>query len=152
MAVVRSEEDLLEALGPLVQGLGYSIVEIHSTRIRGTTHVNMAIHRPDGVTVDGCAEVSRTILPRMEILYDTQDIYLEVASPGIDRKLKHPREYVIFKGKGVQIHLKDGKTVLRGLIGESHADAVTLIEESGQVDVLYEQIQKARLDDTQEVK
>ena len=136
----------------MAKGLGYSIVEGHFSYVRGSLHVNLAIYRPEGVSVDGCAEVSRTILPRMEILFDTQDIFLEVGSPGIDRKIKHPREYGIFTGNGVIIHLKDGTTMIRGIIHHADESSVTVQNQTGETTVLYEQIQKAKLDDTQEVR
>ncbi|HUX11872.1 MAG TPA: ribosome assembly cofactor RimP [Spirochaetia bacterium] len=151
LSVVRSEEGLLEALEPVVQGLGYLIVDLQYSRVRGTFHVNLVIHRPEGVSVQGCVDVSRTIHPRLEILLDSQDIYLEVTSPGIDRKIRQAREYAIFAGRGIGIWLKDG-TFLGGVIASCDESSVLIDTISGNTHILYGQIQKAKLDDTQEAR
>ncbi len=151
LSVVRSEEGLLEALEPVVRGLGYLIVDVQHSRVHGTFHVNLVIHRPEGVSVQGCVDVSRTIHPRLEILLDSQDIYLEVTSPGIDRKIRQPREYSIFAGRGIGIWLKDGST-LGGIIKSCDESSVLIDTKSGSKRIPYEQIQKAKLDDTQEAR
>lgn len=151
MAVVRSEEDLLEALEPVVQGLGYRIVDVRHSRVKGTLHVNLVIYRPEGVSVQSCADVSRTILPRLEIIFDSQDIYLEVGSPGIDRKIRLVREYEIFSGKGVAILRKDGST-LKGIIARCDDTSVYVRTGQDEARILYEEIQKSKLDDTQEAR
>jgi len=151
LAVVRSEEDLLEALEPVVEGLGYRIVDVRHSWVKGTLHVNLVIYRPEGVSVQSCADVSRTVRPRLEILFDSQDIYLEVGSPGIDRKIRLAREYGIFSGKGVAILKKDGST-LKGIINRSDDTSVYVKTTENETRILYEEIQKSKLDDTQEAR
>ncbi|WP_455382413.1 ribosome assembly cofactor RimP [Salinispira pacifica] len=151
MAVVRTEEDLLGALEPVVQGLDYQVVDVRYSYVKGTLHVNLVIFRPEGVSVQGCADVSRTVLPRLEIIFDSKDIYLEVASPGIDRKIRLLREYAIFRGRGVSVLKKDGSTV-KGIIEQTDEESVAVRTDAGLSRISYEEIQKSKLDDTQEAR
>ena len=152
LAFIRTDEDLIAELSPVVEGLGYLIVEAKHARMRGTTHVTLVIYRSDGVTVDGCADVSRTVLPRLSILFDTQDVALEVGSPGIDRKIKHNREYGIFIGRGVQVLLRDTADWFGGVIRSADDSIVEIEGAAGPRAVAYDQIQKAKLDEAQEVR
>jgi ribosome maturation factor RimP len=100
-------ETLFEELEPLINGLNLILVDCTYGNIKGTHHVGLIIHTNQGVGTDECAKVFRLIQPRLEILFDSREIHLEVGSPGIDRKIKHPREYNIFTGKQVKIYVQD---------------------------------------------
>lgn len=152
MAVIRTDEDLIAELEPVVDGLGFRIVEAKQARVRGTLHVAVVIYGPDGVSVDACAQVSRTLMPRLELLFSTQDIALEVGSPGIDRKIKDNREFEIFTGRGVQVLLIDSDEWIGGTIDAVDALSVTISGGFGSRSVPFEKIQKAKLDEAQEVR
>ena len=102
--------------------------------------------------MDDCAEVHTTILPRIQIIEDQQDIDLEVSSPGIDRVLKSPHEFEVFVGKGVRVlQVADGQWVA-GIIKSLEGDMLTLSRSGEDYTVHMEAIHKAKLDDTQEVE
>ncbi len=79
---------------------------------------------------------------------------LEVSSPGIDRPLKFPRQYVKNVGRNLQVTLKD-KTQQSGAIKSADEQQVvlanTVIEREGkkkktllvETPIPYEQIEKA---------
>ena len=92
--------ELRENVSPVVKAMGFSIVELESSVVSGRTHVHLVIYRPSGVSIDDCAEVHRTVQPRLETLMDDRDIALQVASPGVDRAIKSNIEYSVFVGRG----------------------------------------------------
>lgn len=57
------------------------------------------------VNLDDCENVSRSLSDFFEELIPFK-YYLEVSSPGIERKIKSTKEYLIFKGKDINIKLK----------------------------------------------
>ena len=139
-----------ELLFPVLEAMGYRVVEITSRPVKGTLHVHIVIYKDDGVGVDDCAAVHRTALSRIEVLYGERDVHLEVSSPGIDRRLKSTREYSVFVGKGVTVYLRDG-TQLGGVIRSAGSDSVTLLSNGREVTLFFNEIQKTKLDDSQEV-
>ncbi len=58
------------------------------------------------VGIDDCEKVSRSLSDFLEELIPFK-YYLEVSSPGIERKLKSDKEYLIFKGKDINLKLKE---------------------------------------------
>jgi ribosome maturation factor RimP len=147
-----AEQHLTDELRPVIEGLGYQIVEIRAKRRKDGYAVHVVLHREGGITVDDCAEVHTTILPRIQIIEEEQDISLEVSSPGIDRVLKSPAEFGVFIGKGARVlQVADGKWV-GGIITAYDERTVTLSRSGQEYAIEVEAIQKAKLDDTQEVE
>src|SRR5947208_9517084 len=67
------------------------------------------IDKPGGVTHEDCANLSREV----STILDVEDAVpggsylLEVSSPGLDRKLVRPADYVRFAGSRVRIATRD---------------------------------------------
>lgn len=58
------------------------------------------------ITLEDCENVSRSLGDFLDELIPVK-YYLEISSPGIERKLKSDKEYVIFKGKDITLKLKN---------------------------------------------
>ena len=58
------------------------------------------------VNLDDCERVSRSLSDFLEELIPFK-YYLEVSSPGVERKIKSDKEYLIFKGKDINLKLKE---------------------------------------------
>jgi ribosome maturation factor RimP len=109
--------------------------------------VRVFIDKPAGVTVDDCARVSNH-LTRLFAVENVNYDRLEVSSPGLDRPLVKPADYVRFAGQEAELKLatpvanaKKVKGVLRGC-----ADgAVVVATAAGEVSVPLADIVRARL-------
>jgi len=60
-----------------------------------------------GVTLEDCENVARSLYDFLDELIPCK-YYLEVSSPGLERKLKSDREYLLFQGKNIMLKLKSG--------------------------------------------
>ena len=135
---------------PLVDGLGYILVEISVTKINTQTRVRVAISRKnseEGIGVDDCAKVHRALFPRLEALMSSQDVYLEVMSPGMERNVKNAAEFALFVNSPIRVWSRE-KTdwVLGNLISaDSEALVMELLEGAYKVTVPYNDIAKAKL-------
>ncbi len=58
------------------------------------------------VNLDDCENVSRSLSAFLEELISFK-YYLEVSSPGVERKLKSNKEFIIFKGKDISLKLRE---------------------------------------------
>jgi ribosome maturation factor RimP len=88
--------------------------------------------RPDGsMTIDDCEAVSKAISPLLDVQDIVSDAYrLEVSSPGIDRPLVRPSDFVVWAGSEAKIELTapiDGRKRFRGHL-EGFEDGEVLIE------------------------
>ncbi len=146
--VVADMEKVVEAeIKPLIEGLGFSIVELALHRSRRLTHVRLVIHREPGVTVEDCTQVSRTIKPRLEMIEGLEELTMEVSSPGIDRRFKRREEYEIFRNHGVRLLMEGQSEWTRGTIRGVEGESIS-VEQYGKIRVVsLAQIRAARLDD-----
>lgn len=121
---------IAELANPVLQELGFDLVRVKLSGQDGNT-VQIMIERPDGqVTIEDCTRVSRELSP----LFDAYDpmpggYYLEISSPGIDRPLVRPRDFVTWAGHQARIELKeliDGRRRFKGRI-EGFEDGEVLL-------------------------
>jgi ribosome maturation factor RimP len=146
------EKSIHEAVEPLLTGMGISLVELSTARMKGTTRVAVVIYRKEGVGVDDCAEVSRLLLPRLQTIEGLRDVSLEVSSPGIERTIRHQREYELFRGRGARILAGADTEWFGGIIDRVEGGTLWLRKGKERRGFALEDIRKARLDYTVEVE
>ncbi len=137
---------LLKEIEPVITGLGYSLVDFTDRHSGSNLHIDIVIYRESGITLDDCSLVHRAVLPRMEMLEETRDIYLEVSSPGMSRNIKTVDELIVFSGRRIKILLTDESEWITGRISSADKDSLTLKTKDDTLVVNYDTIRKAKLD------
>ena len=130
---------------PLISGLGYSIVELNVFRKQSSWQIKLVITGPAGVGIADCSKVHKSLLPRLEAVLATEDMYVEVASPGLDRIFKNAAEFSVFNGKQVKVWNTDISDWIQGKIVSSDSSSVRLETDKGEIDIPYIKIAKAKL-------
>src|ERR1044071_6793019 len=88
--------------------MGYRLVRLMQTGgLKRPTLQVMAERRDDApMTVDDCAEISRSVSALLDVADPIAGAYLlEVSSPGIDRPLVRPEDYDRFAGFEARVDL-----------------------------------------------
>ena len=142
---------LYETLEPLIKGMKMSLIELNvfrqkaRGRSQGSIQVKVTVYR-EGVTgLDDCSRVHRAILPRLELCFSGQDVYLEVSSPGIDRNIKDGCEFAHYIGQGVRCYCTGISDWKEGVLCAADEEKITLRSDTGMYTLPYEEIAKARL-------
>lgn len=148
MVLERKKRDnsLINSIEPVIEGLGFSLVEFTSHRNRSNLTINTIIYSKNGITIADCSTVFKTIMPRIELLEDSRDINLEVSSPGITRNIKTVDEFEIFTGKKVKILKKNDSEWIHGSIESVNDNSVNLNNDKQTIAVSFENINKAKLE------
>ena len=105
---------------PVLAELGFRLVRVVLSGRQGAT-VQVMAERPDGLlTVEDCADISRRLSPVLDAHDPIEGQYhLEVSSPGIDRPLVRPSDFVDWAGYEAKIELKElvsGRKRFRGVL------------------------------------
>lgn len=104
-----NKNEILEKLTPLIENtaMRYNAIplEIDFSKENGKWFLRIFLYKQDGVTLEDCENVSRSLNPFLDELIPIK-FYLEVSSPGLDRKLKSDKEFIIFQGKIIDLKLK----------------------------------------------
>ena len=104
------------------------------------------------ITLDDCEKVTRSLNDFLDELIPVK-YYLEVSSPGLERKFKSDKEFVIFKGRRISIKLKaplEGETerIFKGeIIDWDDNEGLTFLrfEDGEQLQIPKSNIQSAKL-------
>jgi ribosome maturation factor RimP len=138
------------AISPVLANLGYELVEVSMAGSHGRNTLRVFIHRKGGVNLDSCATVSKAIGP----VIDGEDVFrgryfLEVSSPGAERKLRTRDDFRIFVGSKARIRTRSPEGDEReaeGVIEDFSGGVVTVMQADGtSVAIPLEEIAGARL-------
>jgi ribosome maturation factor RimP len=115
---------------PVLAGLGFRLVRVVISRRDGAT-VQIMAERADGtMTVEDCASLSRQLSPVLDAHDPLPGSYrLEISSPGIDRPLVRPSDFVAWAGQEARIEMREpiaGRRRFRGVLAGVDAGEVRL--------------------------
>ncbi len=145
------KDRLLGLLEPVVDGLGYELVDVEWGSAGSRSVVRVYIDRTDGgsVGLDDCERVSRAIGAVLEAEDPIGHEYsLEVSSPGFDRPLRTAAHFARFAGSEARIELArplEGRRRFRGRLGAVENGQVTIEVDRKEWKLPLAGISKARL-------
>ncbi|MDR2177221.1 MAG: ribosome assembly cofactor RimP [Treponema sp.] len=140
-------DPLIDALEPIARGLKLSLVEITVSRHRGSVQVRIVVYKDGDISLDDCSAFHRAALPRLELAFSGQNLYVEVSSPGTDRLIKDGAEFRHFLGRRVRCYRTDTSGWFSGVLRSSDENGIALEKDGEQRTLPYELIAKARLED-----
>ena len=142
---MRGKVNLLyEELEPLLGEMGYVLLEAKSVHVQGRVKVYVTVFSGQGIAVDDCIRVNKTLLPRLKIMLASQDIVLEVSSPGLERKIARFEEFIVFKGKSAKI-LIENEDWIWGDIVDANEKTLILNVSGNMRELTREQVIRAQL-------
>lgn len=96
----------------IIENQSIFLVEVVLKGNSGNQKVIVLLDGDDGVSIDECSRVSRTLGNLMEEEELMEDKYtLEVSSPGLDHPLKLHRQYVKNTGRSLQVETTEGEKI-----------------------------------------
>lgn len=137
-----------EIIEQAVTGLGYEVVDFETSPRGRLLRVFIDVPSHDrGVGIDDCTAVSNQ-LSRVLMVENVDYDRLEVSSPGLDRPLKKPGDWLRFAGQEVQLRLRlpvDNQRNFAGVLLGLEGEKVRLEVEGRQLSFDLAQVEKARL-------
>ncbi len=143
-------ETIESLVAPSLQAEGFDIVRVLFSGDR-RPKLQIMVERQDGraVSVDDCALASRLVSAVLDVEDPVSGSYvLEVSSPGIDRPLTRLQDFERFAGFEARVELRvpvEGRRRFRGRLMGVEQDRIRLETEQEQVELSFDDIQKAKL-------
>jgi len=152
-AVTLSDKTFLASVNRLVEPVcdaeGLELVHMEYQMEPGGKVLRLYIDKPDGISIDDCAAVSRQVSDLLDVYIESDHRYrLEVSSPGSNRPLTKQDDFNRFKGQLVRIHASrsiDGQKKFKGALTGIKDGIVTLTVVEKSVAIPFGDIIKARL-------
>ena len=122
-----------EKISPIIEDLGYEVVEIEYAKKVDGMNLSFYIDSPNGIFIEDCEKVHRAIEDVLDEINPTEDAsyILNVCSPGIDRPIKTIRDFERNKGKEVEVKLFapfEGRKLFKGELVDFNDDIVAVKE------------------------
>ena len=142
-------EKLIALSEPLLEKLGYELVDLEYAPGRAHAVLRIFIDRPEGVGLDDCERASH----ELSALLDVEDpvpvaFTLEVSSPGLDRVLRKPAHFQRFIGERIWVELRAAREGRRRYTGRLDAlgdEGIELNVDGAMVKVPFADVSRARV-------
>ena len=142
MDIVKLKTDVFKMAKPIVENLGYELVEINYEEIEKQKYITVVIYKQEGITFEDCKVVSRALDEPIDELDPTQgeSYSLNVSSLGLDRPLKIKRDFERFLNKQIEVY-SNNKDV--GTLIEVNDNSIKLKIKNANKTIKFEEIIKA---------
>lgn len=134
---------------PLCEAEGMELVHVEFLRESGGRTLRMYIDKPDGVTLDDCAHISRQVGDYLDVgMEDIGPYNLEISSPGAERPLGKASDYDRFKGLRAKVSIFeaiDGQKNFTGILYGVSGGNIRLQVNDTTIGIPLNTVRRARL-------
>lgn len=140
-----------EFASPLVEELGYDLIDIEFVKESGEWYLRFYIDNENGIQIEDCTSVSRTLSSKLdEVDPIDESYYLEVSSPGLNRPLKKDTDFTKYSGKKVKIKFYKpfmDKKVLEGILKGLADNKIVINVNDEDIEISRDIVASVRLND-----
>ena len=142
-------EMLEEKMEEHLNELGLELADMEYVSEGGYNYLRIYVEKPDGNTsLDDCVELSGRIDDIADELIN-EKFYLEVSTPGLERKLKRPKDFTRFTRRKVKIYTKsqvEEKKTFEGKLEKFENETIFLLDDTGKVyEIPFSKLKKSNL-------
>jgi ribosome maturation factor RimP len=128
----------------IINSYGASLYDIELVNENGSNIYRVYITKDGGVDLDLCAQISNDISPLLDLEPPVKgEYFLEVSSPGIERKLSKPKHFQNSINERVKLKVADvGKK--KGILKSADEEKISIQTKDGLEEFEYSQINSAK--------
>ena len=139
-------EQIEHIVNEQIAGTDIFIVDIN---IRTGNNIIVRIDHPDGITIDTCVVISKSIDSQLD--REQEDYSLEVTSSGVGQPFKVKKQYEKNIGKKIDMVLKDGQKLIANIVAVQEDGIIVIpskighknVKENNQLEIKWEEIKVA---------
>ncbi len=132
-----TEKEIIDLVEQKIQGTDIFLVEV---RVGSGNSVRVHLDRPDGISIDKCAEINRYLNQNLD--RDEEDYSIEVSSPGIGVPFKVTQQYEKNTGHVIEVILRDG-TRMEGTLESVTGEGILVTGRKGELTLSFGEIKSA---------
>ena len=146
-ALIEKIETLVK---PIADELNYEVYHIEFVKENNEFYLRIYIDKEEGISITDCEALSR----RVSDVLDVEDpidkaYYLEVSSPGLNRRLFTDEHFKKFLGREVLVKLNgniEGKKNIKGLLKEVSEENIIVEDDEKAITIPKSKIKAANLE------
>jgi len=156
-----NKREILETIEPVIENtaMRYGLICLESSLEKENNRWFLRIFiysNEKRVSHQDCENVSRSLGDMLDELIPFK-YYLEVSSPGLDRKFKSQKDYIVFKNHDVIIKLKNSideiteKTLNAKLLDYNESFGIKILYKNNEYTIPMDKIHSTKLNDKIEI-
>lgn len=136
MALSKTERLVSDMAAPIAEGVGCYIYDVEFVKEGSAWYLRVYADREEGgISLDECEEISRALSTELDKADPiSQNYFLEVSSPGIERRLREPAHFERYIGSLVDVGLYkpiDGEKYITACLSGYADGVITLRRDDG---------------------
>lgn len=149
MAYSKTETAVWQLAEPIAAESGFYIYDIEYIKEGGLWFLRVYIDKDGGITMDECETFSRTLSDTLDEADPISvNYYLEVSSPGIERRLKTEAHFRRYIGSVIDISLYkavNGSKLITGILKKYENNEITVEADDEDILLPLSSVSKANL-------
>ena len=131
----ESIEKIRELVAPSLQQCGVELVDAHWAPATRSGLLRLTIDKPGGITVADCERVSTAVSVVLDAYDPIANAYmLEVSSPGAERPLRTPEDWLAAVGRRINVRFRSGasEVIVEGKLISAEPELIELEVRAGR--------------------
>lgn len=139
-----------EIITPLLAAQSLELVDVEYKKEGSDWYLRVFVDKSGGVQLTDCEKASNIISTELDkhAVKIPHQYYLEVSSPGIERPLRKPEDFLRFRGSEIIVRTMakiDGSKKFQGVIMDFADNQLVMKTAKGQMEIPFNLISKAKL-------
>ena len=142
------ETKIKELVEPIINNLGYKVYDIIYEKEGKDNFLRIFIDKDKQITIEDCEKVNNAITD----ILDEKDIikmqyFLEVSSPGLERRIRDDKHLEMFVGNKIEVHLFkaiEKEKIISGILKSYDKDKITIEIEKKEISIDKKNISKMK--------
>ncbi|NPA11756.1 MAG: ribosome maturation factor RimP [Epsilonproteobacteria bacterium] len=131
--------ELKDVIKNIVEDNGCELYDIELAKEGDHTFYRVYITKPGGVSLEDCGAINNLLSPIFDVEEPVKGRYfLEVSSPGVERKLSKKEHFQKSVGERVKLNTSDGK--VKGMLTYADDEIIKVDDK----EIKYDDIKKAK--------
>ena len=133
------ETNIVKVVEPIINNLGYEVYDVIYEKEGKDNFLRIFIDNKKQITLEDCEKVNNAITD----VLDEKDLiksqyFLEVSSPGLERRIRTEKHLNMFKNKKIEIHLFkpiEKQKVIVGILKDYDDSKVTIVADENEISI-----------------
>lgn len=135
----RIEKIVYEFTQPICEDFGIEVYDVEYVKEGHDYFLRVYIDTETGINIEHCEMVSRALSDKLDVADPIMDsYYLEVSSPGLERKIKTDKHYLAQIGKMITVRLYEkinGAKTISGVLKSYNEESFCVETDNGEIEI-----------------
>ncbi len=142
------ETNIIKIIEPIINNLGYEVYDVIYEKEGKDNYLRIFIDNKKQITLEDCEKVNNSITDILdEVNLIKTQYFLEVSSPGLERRIRTDKHLNMFKNEKVEVHLfkaLEKQKIITGILKSYDNEKIVLQVDDKEISIDKTDISKMK--------